>query len=503
MKRKICLLLAVLMLLSVVFGASACKKKDGEGEETTVSTTSAGGNGGDDAALYADLPTGNYQGYDFKILVAESDYAITTIVPTETTDSLNQAMFNRNSFVKETLNINITEVSRPVPAFNTVQQEIRNLNSSNTFEYGAVFNEAGFQTPLAQEGVYLAVDDYEEYLNLSKPWWFTDAMDSLKIDGRTCELLGDFHLMYYDSIYGMAFNQNQLRDNKIEFPYDLVREGKWTIAELKTMVSTINENQTEENHYGIVGPKDLSTAMITSLGFTLVEQDEDEILVAYENDELLVDIYEEILTFYVSNGDGKANWIHPDYGSEAYKSGAFAKEKELANAARDVFTDGRAAFIGGTVGDFRNIRTSEFDYGIIPLPKYSEEDQEQYVNFVYSGAASCGIPVLSEDVQRTCTILEYLSAYSYKLVKNEYYDVVVQTRTVRDNDSIEMLDIIFGHDELGTTKFEIDLVYGIGIADCIRLNLSDANNEVKSQLDGIKRTTVKNNIDKTIEAYKG
>ena len=92
---------------------------------------------------------------------------------------------------------------------------------------------------------------------------------------------------------------------------------------------------------------------------------------------------------------------------------------------------------------------------------------------------------------------------SHKYVKNEYYEIVVQLRTVRDNDSIEMLDIIFGHAEKSTTKFELDLVYGIGIAACIRLNLSDSATEIKSQLDSIKRTSVDANIKKVIAAYGG
>ncbi|MBQ7383291.1 MAG: hypothetical protein IJV72_00680, partial [Clostridia bacterium] len=240
MKRKICLILAILMLLTVVFGTSACKKNDeGETGETTVSTTTGGDGGAEDNSLYADLPKANYNGYTFNILVSESDYAITTICPEDTTDSLNQAMFNRNSFVKDTLNINIVEESLEFPAFTKVQEEMRRLNTANTFTYDAVFNEAGYQTPLAQEGVYLAIDNYEQYLNLSKPWWFTDAMESLKIDGRTCELFGDFHLMFYDSIHAIVFNQNQLRDNKIAFPYDLVRSGDWTLEELKDKVATI------------------------------------------------------------------------------------------------------------------------------------------------------------------------------------------------------------------------------------------------------------------------
>ncbi|MBQ7383200.1 MAG: hypothetical protein IJV72_00220 [Clostridia bacterium] len=506
MKRKICLLLAMLLLLSAVLGLSSCKK-DGEGdggEETTVSTTgNGGGDGVENSKLYERLPTGDYDGYTFTMLVAQSDYAITTMVPTETSESLNQAIFRRNSTVKERLNINIVEESRPVPAYNTVLSEVRKLNSTNDFAYDVVFNEVAYQTPLAQEGAYFAVDEYEAYIDLNNPWWFSDAMDSLKIGGRTCELFGDLHLMYYDSIYAFAFNQKMFMDSHIEFPYELVREGKWTMSEFKEILNTVYA-AAEDNHYGVAGVNNFSWAMLTSMGFSLIEQDDAEGLVPYNDDETFVLIYEELLDLYRSNGDGQDNWLMAAKESAAYESGAFTEE--MANGgtnggAYGAFIDGRAAFLGTTIGGLRRVRNASFDYGIVPMPKYNT-DQRKYVNYIYSGAASCGIPISSPDLERTCVILENLSAYSHMYVKNEYYEIVVQLRTVRDNDSLEMLDVVFGHSDNSTTKFELDQVYALGFSGVVRINLSDAVAEIKHSMDSIKTSTVASNIKKVIDAYK-
>ena len=501
MKKKICLLLAILLLLSSVLGLSSCNKADEGAKEETTAITTYGVENKEDTKLYERVPIGDYDGYTFTILNAKSGYAITDIVPVESQDSLSQAMFTRNSIVKERLNLEIVEESRPVPAYNTVLEEVKKLNQSQSFAFDAIFNQVAYQTPLAQEGAYLAIEDYEAYLDLSKPWWFNDAMDSLKIDGQTCELFGEFHLMYYESIYGMSFNQKKLSESKVEFPYDLVREGKWTLSELKEMMSLVSASSGEENNYGIVGSKDFCTSMITASDFSLIEQDDDKILIPYQNDDTLVNIYESILDFYVSNGDGQTNWIHPDYSSEAYSSGAFKEEKSTYGDAKSIFASGRSAFIADAVGSFRSFRNAEFDYGIIPQPKYNG-DQEKYVSFIYSGAASCGVPTSTPDIERTCAVLENLAAFSYKYVKDEYYETVIQLRTVRDNDSIEMLDIIFGHSDMSITRFELDLVYDIGLVRCIRTNLSDGAAEIKSQLDSIKKTSVVSNINSIIDAYK-
>ncbi len=504
MKRRICLLLALLMVLTAAFGLSSCKK-DGEGEETTVSTTGGGAAGApgtkDDPTLYEDLPTGDYGGYEFKFLNNESGYANTTIVPTVTTDNLNQAMYNRNAFVKETLKINIKEVTL---GYQEAYDEMYQLASTGTFEYDASYNEVVFQTPLAQSGAYYSVEEYEEYLNFDKPWWFTDAMDSIRIDGRGFELFGDLQLMYYDSIWGMAFNQQILGDNHQEYPYDLVRSGDWTIDELKDIIAATATPETE--NWGMLSHKDFISAMICASDFVLVSQDEDEVLVKFDNTEIFSQVYEKIReAFFTSNGEEeKVNYIIADYKSEAYNADfthAAAKEKDWE--FQKMFTEGKGSFMAGTIGDIQMVRAAEFQYGIVPFPKYSAEDQSQYVNWIYRGAASCGIPAASnpDDLQRTCTVLENLAAYSYKLVKSEYYEVVVQTRTVRDNDSIEMLDIIFGHNELGTTRFEIDTVFEIGISDAIRKEMSDNSTAIMSELGNFSEINAK--IAEVIEDYKG
>ena len=226
MKRKICLVLAMLMILSVCAGLVSCNDKaDKGGASTTVTTTAPNEDGGkkndkDDPKLYEDLPTGAYEGYEFKTLNGKVGYSIDTIVPEDTTDTLDAAIYARNAFVKEKLGITMTDLYT-----DGVEGTMKSLTSSNDFEYDVVFNRVEFQIRIVPLGTYLPVDDYEEYLNFDKPWWFTDAMNSIKVDDRGFELFSDMHLAYYDSVWAMAFNHEDLINNKQAFPYDLVRSG--------------------------------------------------------------------------------------------------------------------------------------------------------------------------------------------------------------------------------------------------------------------------------------
>ncbi|MBO5415891.1 MAG: hypothetical protein J6A83_04605 [Clostridia bacterium] len=505
MKRRLCLLLALLMVMTTVFGLTSCKKKDGEGEETTVSTTVGGGDAAgepgskDDPTLYEDLPTGDYKGYTFTFLNNISDYANTTIVPTVTSDSVNQAMFQRNSFVKDKLKVNIAEERMK---YADVKETMQKLTTSQEFVYDAVYNEVQQQTSLSTSGAYYSVEEYEEYINLSKPWWFTDAMESLQVDGRGFELFGDLQLMYYDSIWGMTFNQKILADNHQAYPYELVRKGEWTIDALKDIVAATAQEGSDEN-YGVSSHKDWILAMISGSNFVLVEQDEDEVLKMYEDAETFVNVYTAIMNgFFLSNGEEGVNYIEAEYHTNS-RDNDFPNIEDRENwGFQNIYRKGKSAFMAGTIGDIQMIRSAEFEYGIVPTPKYNK-DQEQYVSWIFRGAASCSIPAANPELERTCTILENLAAYSYKLVKYEYYDIVVQTRTVRDNDSIEMLDIIFGHHEEieGTPRFEMDSVYEIGISNVIKKEMCDRSTNIQSSIAGA--SDVKKNIGKVIEGYKG
>ena len=52
--------------------------------------------------------------------------------------------------------------------------------------------------------------------------------------------------MAFDSMWCLFFNENMMEDHKLELPYDLVREGKWTIDRLTgccTAVANLNGDE--------------------------------------------------------------------------------------------------------------------------------------------------------------------------------------------------------------------------------------------------------------------
>lgn len=99
----------------------------------------------------------------------------------------------------------------------------------------------------------------------------------------------------------------------------------------------------------------------------------------------------------------------------------------------------------------------ESDFGLLPYPKLTET-QENYYSTVapYNSQFIC-VPLIQNDVERTGIITEALAYYGKEIVTPAYYDVNLIGQTARDEESADMLDIIFD-----SLVFDIGYYYQIG-----------------------------------------
>lgn len=111
---------------------------------------------------------------------------------------------------------------------------------------------------------------------------------------------------------------------------------------------------------------------------------------------------------------------------------------------RGAFIEDRALFFIEELCVASNkLREMESDYGILPLPKYDLE-QENYITFSHtSHNLSVALPITSaDDAEMLGMILEDMAYYSMELVRPAYYENMLNGKLARDEESIEMLDII-------------------------------------------------------------
>ena len=111
----------------------------------------------------------------------------------------------------------------------------------------------------------------------------------------------------------------------------------------------------------------------------------------------------------------------------------------------NIFTNGKTLFTLGGVYYGPSMRNTETDFGMLPMPKYEEEQ-------VYISATSpLFLSILTVPKNNTDNnalrgaFMELYSCMGRELIIPEFYDRLLDYKVARDDDSREMLDYIFGN----------------------------------------------------------
>ena len=144
----------------------------------------------------------------------------------------------------------------------------------------------------------------------------------------------------------------------------------------------------------------------------------------------------------------------------------------------------------------KQFRDMDVDFGIVPSPKF-DENQENYVQFVDSWCPSpVVIPKTAKDVSRSAFLVQLLAETGREFIRDEYYDRTLTGKSLRDDESSEMLGIIFDSYILDNAA-----VYAWGgLSDALRNAMSGT--EGLASLIASYKTKCEATINETIEAYK-
>jgi hypothetical protein len=160
-----------------------------------------------------------------------------------------------------------------------------------------------------------------------------------------------------------------------------------------------------------------------------------------------------------------------------------------------IFESGRSLFYGEVMQCIIRLRAMEIDFGVIPFPKL-DEDQEEYNHFIHVTACMVSVPLTNPDTEKAGIILEAMAAKSKYTLQKAYYDICLQGKFMRDEESSAMLDII-----LKTRNYDIGYIYNWGnlftsFRTCITKGDTDfASKYAKAETAAIKA------MDKTVTSW--
>lgn len=117
--------------------------------------------------------------------------------------------------------------------------------------------------------------------------------------------------------------------------------------------------------------------------------------------------------------------------------------KAIDDNFRNMFSGNQALFLLRGMETIAEFRAMETDFGILPFPKLDGQQSDYYSPVGAWKSMFLSVPAVQENVERTGVILEALAAESLYTLRPAYYDKSLKGKYARDEESVEMLDIIF------------------------------------------------------------
>lgn len=220
------------------------------------------------------------------------------------------------------------------------------------------------------------------------------------------------------------FNKTMLDDMHIEYPYQMVYDGSWTLDALNSITKqgykdlNGSSTQNDADQYGIVN---FNYYYCFLEPFNLEPYVENNGELVYEFD---LDRNQTIVEKFYSLLFGE--------GGHVFETNA---------DCRPAFTENRAIFVYDQLGAaVSSYSQSEIIYGILPMPKL-DENQAVY----YSGCTDrpLAVPITaSSHLDKTGLIIEALSAEGYRQVFPAYFEEALKVRYADQTDDAKMIDIV-------------------------------------------------------------
>lgn len=445
-KKTICLLLACLLLTPLF---AACGDKPGNGGSAGQAALS----GTEDRDTLGIPLSADFDEYEFNILVCSNGGCGITddfMAAEDSSVSLDVAQYKRTKKVEQDYNISIVSAAMKAGSTNGTGAGFKALSTaanSGDYTYDLAVLGSYEASNLATNG-FLYDMGAVPGIDLSKNWWDQKANAALSMQGITFFTSGNLSLANNEAAMVILMNKKLLADYGLDktSPYDMVRDGTWTFEKFTELGKQVSEDlnndgeMDENDRYGLLIWDDSAIGVIGAVGERCCTVDP-------ATGEIGLTLYNERVISAL----------------EQYFSLAFDKQHALCYqripgaTGSALFGGNHGVFIATYMGLVRSQREMEDDFGILPYPKL-DTAQQNYNSLIapYNSMFTC-VPLVQEDVERTGIITEALAYYGREIVLPAYYDVSLVGQSTRDDESSEMLDIIFDN-----LVFDIGFIFRVG-----------------------------------------
>ena len=479
LRRPFSLLLAALLLLLTVSCGEAPNSEESTAaqDSTVIASPSA-----DDVPEEEEEPGRpldylgelDFKGRTYTMLVSGMDNNEWRYNPIDAdaanAEIINSERFRRNVEIEDTLNCSLASIemfgSGPTNAIKEAFQandEVYNSAMLMLSDAGKITLNGFFTDLLTMPA--LDLDGY---------WWDQRSVEDMTIKGQLYHAVNSVCYAAYNATFAILFNKELADQYQIASPYEYVLEGEWTFDVLKEMMQGVsrdldgNGEMNQKDLFGLLLWVDSITGAVNAGLDYCCQVDEDGALQLTLNSEHVQNIVEKFNSFAADPN------ITADYVTKGYNS-------------YDLFAGDQALFYMQEINRIHEFRDMESDFGVLPMPKYNAE-QPVYRHLVADNdGVMLTVPGVISDEIFTAAVLEALARLSEEYVMPAYYDVTLQRKAARDEESRQMLEIIFS-----TRAYDLGWIYQIGgskafLMDSVRGQSSDISAFVTKRRNLINR----------------
>lgn len=425
--------ISLALLSAILLSAFSCGG-EAASDETTASPSGDTTTGAKETTIYDDLPKSDLNGMEIKIFgygAGGYNYVDSEAFEAEQTgEPIDDAIYQRNIDTENRLGIKLVwdhslDENESMAAY--TQSMLAGDDLCDIFVTKAV---NGGQ--ILTGGTAMPWNDIKG-INLDNPWYVENANEQIKLGKYQYGILSDACSTNTTMCWIWVFNKRLVDEWKVEDPYEMVKSGSWTMDKAysitKNIYSDLNGNNEHDadDLYGLYTDSYASIdAFMVSHGISSMGRDKDNYpIIDFYSDKFITSI-ESIYELYWNN------------------SGAYV-DTEKPYDYRVKFANGQGVFSPMLLNYLidTDLRSMYDDYGILPYPKLDEQQDEYYTHMLgRTGTFILPITITDEKKEVVGNVIECLSAYSYKFLRPAIYDVSLTGKGVRDEKSLEMLDLI-------------------------------------------------------------
>ena len=505
MRRALTALLCIVLVASMILACGCGGNNDTPASsvpDNSSENNSEQGNSGEESGFEPEtsdpaVPIVDFEGKDIIFLARgkdAGDFETWDLEPNEHNSSqLNAALEQRNKYIEDNYGVNIKVIYTGGGVNNAeLRKTIIRDQSAGMATYNAAFVPIYDGLELAGDGAFIDLNELPN-IDINNPWWDLNAMKSLSLANRYFFGVGDITVQIYETLPCIVFNKNMLKNYTDENLYELVETGKWTFDKFYSIAKNVSQDidnidgPSVGDIFGIAGQNDNMWIYFKSAGCNTVELNrygEPELTIYNEHSEKVVDTIRMMMNDRAAYMNCNHYVSTPGYVSSPieFVIQGFREQRVL------FYFDGLLH-----LSDFADV---DFDFGILPPPKYTEEQDNYYSIIGAWGATACVIPMNCPDVNMTSLIIEAMAAKSKSTVSVEYYEKVLNIQSTRDEESETSLRII-----LDSKGFDMGTCFKWGnLSDIVFNSVWNNNMTMASDYESLK-SNIYADMNKTIQVY--